>query len=275
MAQSFANYLRYASGPEAAFLGRFVCAACDLDFLCAGLEKIGPDMAIPLSVIGRASTDTGSWADARQADAGDMNAFVKRAGALAEIETFEVRLPERALTADCCRDLRGFTDADVFVELPWAQELYDGLALVADMDWINAKARLTGSTAAAYPSSEQVADFLHGCISLDLVFKLTGGLHHPFPTSDSLTGAKMHGFINVLVAAAMAYENDLSRKELCELLNDSGPASFEFGEKGISWRGEVIGLARIVEVREMFVSIGTCSIDEPLVELGALGLASA
>src|SRR3954468_24676088 len=74
-----------------------------------------------------------------------------------------------------------------------------------------AKVRTGGITPDAIPSSEALAKFIHACARRHLPFKATAGLHHPIRSAQALTEepdsprALMHGFLNVLLASALAW----------------------------------------------------------------------
>ncbi|MFX4589154.1 hypothetical protein ABTB15_19430, partial [Acinetobacter baumannii] len=77
-----------------------------------------------------------------------------------------------------------------------------------------AKIRTGGIKPEAIPSPTEVAAFIKACAKLQLAFKATAGLHHPIRAVRALTydqdapRAVMHGFINVLMAAAFAWSGE-------------------------------------------------------------------
>ncbi|MET0930209.1 MAG: hypothetical protein ABWX74_11855 [Aeromicrobium sp.] len=126
----------------------------------------------------------------------------------------------------------------VFVERSWDEPLDvpDGAML---------KLRCGG---AHVPSSCQLGEAIAHCVRNRVPFKLTAGLHHAVRTSGE------HGFVNVLAAVWAAMEGS----DPVPLLLEDDPEALEIGD--------------LAAVRELFCSIGTCSIDEPLTDLRALGL---
>ncbi len=272
MAPAVANYIRTLQGDDEWFLGRFVCASTQLNDLKAALLQIPDAPEIPVSVIGRANDNLDGWHSALEHDAKTMTDFVKSAGDLAVIEAYEVRIPSHKNIEACIRDLNSFQDVDVFVELPWGMGIDDSLAALAETEWLCAKARTGGPTPGAFPAAAELAEFLHGAVGLDLSFKLTAGLHHPFPKHDRETGARMHGFINVLAACAFALSEDMSRSELEDLLLTQSSDAWSFTDKQLRWCDSTVSIEDIEDSRELFWSIGSCSPKEGLDELGALGL---
>jgi hypothetical protein len=267
------NYLHYIHGPEKWITGRFVCAASKLPDLARELAEHPEEPFVPVAVVGSASKDRHEWEHALSHDAQAMNKFLEDADGHAEIETFEIKVPDTEHLAQYAVDLRGFNNVDVFVELPWNENLNDGLALLAETEWLGAKGRTGGLEAAAFPSSQLLAGFLQGCANLDLQFKLTAGLHHPFPRQDPDTGGRMHGFLNVAAALALLHGNDLTQTEIAAILDENDPRAFSFSA-GVTWRWQEASADDLQAVREIFVSFGSCSIEEPLEDLSQAGLIS-
>lgn len=122
-----------------------------------------------------------------------------------------------------------------------------------------AKIRTTGL------SSGHMANFLLGAAGRRLPFKATAGLHHALRSG-------MHGFLNVFAAAVFAWQG-ADRAALLTLLDETDPQSFEFQDDGLRWRGRRVSTAQIEEARREFAhSFGSCSFEEPVSELRALGL---
>jgi len=140
-----------------------------------------------------------------------------------------------------------------------------------------AKVRTGGLTSEAIPPSSELADFLAQAAALRRPFKATAGLHHPIRSDRALTYASgsprgvMHGFVNVFVAAALAWHGG-KRDLLLDVLNETDPSSFEFGEEQLRWREQALGTAQIARARRDFAhSFGSCSFEEPIADLRELG----
>lgn len=137
-----------------------------------------------------------------------------------------------------------------------------------------AKIRTGGVTAAMIPSVEAVADFIHSCAERRLPFKATAGLHHPIRAEQPLTyepnppRAVMHGFLNVLLAAAFAWHG---RRDITPVIAETDPTAFRFDDRGY-WRDDSLTGAEIAAARADFIhAFGSCSFDEPVHDLKALG----
>src|SRR5262249_54443685 len=75
------------------------------------------------------------------------------------------------------------------------------------------KGRWGGLGASAFPSPEQVAFALVACRDAGVPLKATAGLHHPLRHFDAGVKAKMHGFLNVFGAGALAHARRLDEAE--------------------------------------------------------------
>ena len=109
---------------------------------------------------------------------------------------------------------------------------------------------------ARVPSVQEVADFIRRCRSQGLRFKATAGLHHALPTNGE------HGFLNLLAACVFGDEEAMLATREIEL----DPESFRAGGRS----ADPGTCARVR--RDLFASIGSCSFEEPLGELRALGI---
>jgi hypothetical protein len=266
------NYLRYAHGHQKWIMSRFVCSSGKLPELARELAEHPEEPFVPVTVIGQVSHDRKTWEHALTHDSEAMNRFLKEVENHAEIEAFEIRVPDHEHLESYVRDLKGFDNVDVYVELPWAAAMSDSLGLLAESQWLRAKGRTGGLEPSAFPSGELLAGFLQQCSHLDVPFKLTAGLHHPLPQHDKASGGEMHGFLNIAVAMALIFEHELTRGEIEGVLAEKSSSAFAFTDDEISYKDMKASLDDAVEARELFVSYGSCSIDEPIEDLQKMGL---
>jgi hypothetical protein len=125
------------------------------------------------------------------------------------------------------------------------------------------------------PAVEDVAAFIVACAERRLPFKATAGLHHPIRALHALTydsdapRAIMHGFVNVFLAAAFAWHGE---RKIEPILAETDANAFHFDERA-RWRDKSLDANQIREARQQFAhSAGSCSFDEPVHDLEALGL---
>jgi hypothetical protein len=138
---------------------------------------------------------------------------------------------------------------------------------------LGAKLRCGGATAEAFPSVEETGAFIDRAVREHRVpFKATAGLHHPIRRHDEQLGVTMHGFLNVLAAAAFALAGKDEAYVQRVLAAEDAP-QFSFGERGLSWNGELLSIEDLRATRERaFVAYGSCSFTEPTGDLQALGM---
>jgi hypothetical protein len=106
------------------------------------------------------------------------------------------------------------------------------------------------------PSAGEVAEFVRRCRDEGTRFKATAGLHHALPTDGE------HGFLNLLAACVFGDEEAMLATRDIELDAESFRAN-----------GHAAGAAECARVRrDLFASIGSCSFEEPVGELRALGI---
>jgi hypothetical protein len=104
-------------------------------------------------------------------------------------------------------------------------------------------------------------------------FKATAGLHHPIRHHDPGLAVMGHGFLNVFGAGLLAHEHGLKAADLQKILEDEMAASFVFDDNGFQWRSHRVGNDSMRKLRERRItSFGSCSFEEPLQDLGELGL---
>jgi len=142
----------------------------------------------------------------------------------------------------------------------------------ADSPTFGYKLRTGGVTADAFPTSSQIARALVTPATHQVPIKFTAGLHHPLRMHRDEVKTKMHGFLNVLGAAALAAEYKWDSRQTALMLEDENADSFSFTDEFFAWREWKIDVKRLRDRRKFVTSFGSCSFDEPREDLRALGL---
>ena len=161
-----------------------------------------------------------------------------------------------------------------FFEMSLDQDIRGMLATLVGSD-AGAKVRTGGIRPELYPSTAGLADFIIQCAKADVPFKATAGLHHPLRNHNDAVGAMQFGFLNVFLAALVAADADgeLTVDDLSPLLTRCDLDGIEFTSDGVTVDGEAYDLAAIEDARIAFaLSFGSCSYDDPVTDLAALGL---
>jgi hypothetical protein len=181
------------------------------------------------------------------------------------LSLLEYPLPADApdLAAEAQRVIDVLPPVEGYVELPRVAQWPAALAVLADSPY-GAKLRTGGTTATAFPSEAEVARFLEACVLNEVPFKCTAGLHHAVRHTDAGTGFEHHGFLNVLLAVEAA-AHGAGLREVENLLAERDAAE-------LARRAERLDPTEAVIARSFFVAFGSCSFDEPVEDLLALGL---
>src|SRR5271155_877544 len=212
------NYSAYRASDEAWMLGRFVVPAQRLgEFSSAFAEACCDERVTPwlLSVLstGDAAEDT-DLVSSFSEGAAFLDAIELKASNAVQVEEHLDAMP---------------SDMPAYVEVT-AQQI-DGVLPVLKKSGVRAKIRTGGIAADLIPSAQEIAHFLFGCAKGKVPFKATGGLHHPLPSMQKLTydeksaSAVMHGFVNVFVAATVAYQG-ASVDEMIDVLKQQSSTAF-------------------------------------------------
>lgn len=252
------NYLEYSSGRHVAALGRFIVNLDRID----ELRSIAGDSfgRFRLSVV---ATENADWDKlvAQVRDGAPIDAVEIKCGSAAEIDRISRAIP---------RDLKGFFEIGM-------DEAGRDLLKTVVAAGAQAKIRMGGVVADAFPSSSVVAQMLQALAELRVPFKATAGLHHPVRSRRPLTyqpqssQGVMHGFVNLCCAAALMYFGG-DRKEPEAVLEEQDPSAWRIKPDAIHWRDRSWNADQVSEMRSRFLfSIGSCSFEEPIRDLESLG----
>lgn len=237
------DHRAWRASSRAGTVGPFVCSAGRLDELAA----LGADFPVSVTV---------------PASVGDPGLAAVLAREDLHIVAVEVPLSAAGWDELVAAARR----TTVYVEVPLA-DLTPELAQRLASAGLRLKLRTGGAEAAMFPTAAALADGIVTAVAAGLPFKLTAGLHNAVRHRDDGTGFEHHGFANVLAATAAAARG-ATFAEVARILDttDAGAVTDLVGR---------LSAAETAAVRERFLSFGTCSIQEPLDDLAALGLLPA
>ena len=266
------NYHRYRAGDTAWALGRFILPAGRLrQFEHAAADCLpGPPGVQPWLLGALVGTDVAADLQA----VAQFNQRYAPSGA-ARVDTVEAK----ASSADAIRETMHLMPRDVqaYVEVPIDPDPASLVATIARLGG-RAKVRTGGVTRDAFPPTAGLLRFIQACVRAGVPFKATAGLHHPFRAEYRLTyeedspAGPMFGFLNLFLAAAFLAAG-MEETETAQVLEETSPAAFEFGQHGVSWRDHRIGPEALAGARrDVIISFGSCSFTEPIEELQALNL---
>lgn len=173
-----------------------------------------------------------------------------------ELSVAELPLPDPGPTFQLACELTAATDRGKLLTAI-AERRTEGQRVIA-------KYRTGGTSAAAFPSEREVADVITEAARVDVPLKFTAGLHSAVRFTDAETGFEHHGFLNLLVAVALARRGADRSAVLGAVAERRADAvAAEVG----SWSPAEVGNARAG-----FRSFGCCGVEDPVADLVALGL---
>ncbi len=268
--QAARNFVNYLHGPDAWILGKFVVPAGQISHL-QDLLRTNPEashLSLPLSVLLGAEPQ-------RDAELVRKMIAANEASSVVSVDAIEFRPGSPSMIAEIYAALP--KNVPVFCEVPVAEYLPDWLAAIRRAGW-SAKIRAGGVTPELFPSSPKVAEFIVQCQRHGVPFKATAGLHHPVRSERSLTYEPnsacgvMHGFLNVFLGATFV-ECGISTEQLIQILDDTQAENFKFSGQSAYWNKLFVSVDDLVTTRQRFaISFGSCSFEEPVLELQQLGL---
>lgn len=274
-----AQFVAHRAQPEAWMLARFVVPATQAGALAALLS----DAPVELALLGTGGADTPALLAALDADLAAFDAL-RSLHPHVSVAAYEVRMPADALAAgavaarlvEAVATRTSERALPVYLEVPLGEATRDRLpALLAPMAGasVGVKYRTGGLTADAFPSCAALADALNAALAESVPFKCTAGLHHPVRMHRDEVGARMHGFLNVFGGAALVHAGALDPKRLANVLADEDAAAWGWTDDGgLRYRDASAPADAVRRARRLAASFGSCSFDDPVDDLRALGL---
>lgn len=272
MRDAVARYADYRGCSESWALGRFVVPVARLDEFASALATVGAaaqEWRLSALLGEEPAMDAHRIRSFNAVNAG--SAFIDSA----EMKAAGSPSAARQTIAAAVEQLPPSTR--LFIELPLGDELPGFMAAVA-IEHAGAKVRTGGVTPEAFPNVRHLAQFLLCCAQHNAQFKATAGLHHPWRGRYALTyepqspATTMFGFLNVLVAAAVARKGG-TLGEVADVLEIERGSDVQFGDDDIRWRNWRMQTQDLLETHSTFaLSFGSCSFEEPLADLRRLTL---
>lgn len=271
MADAVPAHAEHRRAWYAPLVGPFLCPASRLAEL-AELAELAGATGTPLGVGVIVDTGTGGIEPAVASVRADPLLVLRSIDVPLRGEPLAEAARRAAIALDAAlNDLRDDVAGDVaaewdglpaYLEVPRGPGWRRAMEAVAETGY-RAKLRTGGVTPDAFPSEAEVAAFILACLELDVPFKFTAGLHRAVRnTTDD--GIEQHGFVNVLLAVADALDG-ADGPTIERTLADRDAAR-------ITARAGALPSGRAAGVRSWLASYGSCSIEEPVDDLLALGL---
>jgi hypothetical protein len=285
VASALAVDARVRAGAYEWIVGRFVAPAAKLGEIDAALRRAAPGAVqkLPLSAIvdaAHVARDVARIAEAldapeRRIDAASLELRLPTDG--------DGDLPRKLLRMVAEIDASGLPRATaIYLEFPFGPDFRAHMATIFDaiagarahsLCPVFAKMRCGGVTADAVPAIDDVAIAIGTLRALGIPFKATAGLHHPVRGRVESAGFVMHGFLNVIGAALLDHALDLDERTRHAVVGERRAAAFRLGDGAFAWGELEIDAQQIAQARTHAIhSFGSCSVDEPVDDLKALGV---
>jgi hypothetical protein len=271
------NQAEYVRSPDTWMLGAFVLSIEQFDAAKQLLSQFDAQHPLRVAALGPKTASANAFLEALEETDAAICSLSRHNVDLISISHLEMFLPHDVNVASLQEARSILGDLAVFWEAPpdraeQTLALLAGFNSDADSATFGYKLRTGGVTADAFPTSPQIAKALVTPATHQLPIKFTAGLHHPLRQYREEVQTKMHGFLNVLGAAALAAEHRWDTNQTARMLEDENVDSFSFTDDFFAWREWRIDTKRLQYRRRFVVSFGSCSFDEPREDLRALNL---
>lgn len=302
--QAFKNYLRYQNEADAWILAKFICPVKmlkDLLIYKKDLQDNIPD--ISLTVIPSAVETSDGYLETFFEEIQEIKLFLQKMEQNIRIEALEIRIFPALLTIDSSPALHlflneiykrlisaGILNVTLFFELNQSGRWADRIKHFAEeivlfnqnmieneksVQYSSAglKLRCGGEKPENVPAPEEVAHSIYTCAIKGIPFKATAGLHHPLRHYDTALRTKVHGFLNIFGSALLAFHHQLNSSEIQSIILEEDPTQFIFNGDLFQYKQWHIHTDQIQTLRkELVISFGSCSFDDPREDLVELGL---
>jgi hypothetical protein len=270
MPEAVINYATYRNSNYSWMLGRFVVPVGRLDeFQESAVDFVSRDAVNTW----RASVVAGENLYEKLKRVEDFNAE-NAPGIICD--TLEIKAGTEALIENAVKLLP--PNVTGYFELGPGENLGDLVATLA-ITGQRAKIRAGGVTNESFPLTSDVIRFVRACVAANVPFKATAGLHHPIRCFRPLTyennspSGTMHGFLNLFLMTGFAREG-YRVSFLEDVMEEEFEEVFQFDDQTATWRDEYsLNIWQLEALRTKGIqSFGSCSFDEPVSELQALGV---
>lgn len=286
LGEAVRNYVQYRNQPDQWMLSRFVCPAALLKELARFPEwRTVTHQPSRISVLGKSGQSVSEFLKSLHEIGESVREFQVQMADVARIDTFEVRVGADWLYPHAADELGGailqpfsesnreFAPKVGFYEVEfgssWRASIAQLVGLMANNEERSSglKVRCACTNASGIPSAEDLAVAIVTCRDAGVPLKFTAGLHHPFRQ------APAHGFLNVFCAGVLAQARRMDLSTIERIVAADDPKHFQFADEEIRWMQYSATLEQIAAARrQLVISFGSCSFDEPRDDLRVLGM---
>jgi hypothetical protein len=270
MPEAWRTFERHRGSEESWLTGSFVCPI-------GRLHELAPLPAAHAAPFALSLLLGGTAREMEEAEAA-WESFRQGVATTVEIRAWELRLPRESaadpspwLDRQCL--LPGLAPRFWEAGADWTLAERDNLAFALAHHpgpaAMGLKLRCGGVSAEELPSVERLCQDLFLAARHALPLKLTAGLHHPL--RHQRDGRPMHGFLNLYLAALAARLPHVDEAQLKALLEEEKASAFAVEGQRVRWRDLEWDAVILGGARAWVTGHGSCSVDEPVEDLKALG----
>ncbi len=246
------HFVRYQAGRERWIVSRFVVNAARLE----ELSRLVSSEPYRFAVV----CESGRLDEALA----QIRSFGGRA------DTIEIKFSGGGVREFLAANAAGLSGLDVYIEVPISQ-LNSLILAIRETGYGKVKVRTGGLQSDAFPSADELSKLVCECARAGVPFKATAGLHHPLRHFDAALGVWMHGFLNLFAAACIAHAHNPAEDAVNKIVAEQEFEHFAFADDGMRYKEYWVDIDAIAAARKFVISFGSCSVDEPLEGLAALG----
>lgn len=261
MESALRNYQKYLDGDFSWMMGSFIVPAARLGEFSASFETVccsEQEAPWTLSIVCTGQT------------AQDVRAIEEFQQGAVFIGSLEAKAADARMAKETLEHLPAARSR--YVEFP-PEKASDTLPVLGEYG-ARAKIRMGGVTPETIPGTETVAHFLAACARERVAFKATAGLHHAVRGMRELEPggprAKMHGFVNLFLAAATAFFG-ADELAIAKTLKEEDAGAFRADDDVTRWHDNMLTTDQIEQARTEFaISFGSCSFTEPVEDVKSM-----
>ena len=271
---AFENFLEYSQSGHSWMLSRFISPTSKLKDMKKYLKEKSIDRSISIVAILQPADDIDTYIKQLSPQLKEIDSLPNNVN----IPFFETKAPKSGssnqldiLIPVLREELSSVLYRRLFIESSTDECIR--LDVNNFVDRVGIKVRCGGPSIDLVPSIGSLAEAIMYMAENKIPVKFTAGLHHPILHFDPKLGGMVHGFLNVFMASILAYGNRSNYSLIQSVLSDQDPSNFIFDKNSAYYKDIKIQMEDIQHIRQSYVhSFGTCSFDDPIMDLTSLGI---
>ena len=271
---AFENFLEYSKSDHSWMLSRFISPTSKIKELKKYLKEKSIDSDMSIVAILQPADDINKYIQQLASQLKEIDSLPKHVS----VSFIETKVPKNISPANIDillevlrKELSSIPYQRIFIEVSTDECMQFDVNNFVDR--VGIKVRCGGPSIDLVPSVESLAKTIMYIADNKIPVKYTAGLHHPILHFDPTLGGLVHGFLNVFMASMLAYSNRSNYSLIESVLSDQDPSNFIFDKHSAGYKDKRIHVEDIQHIRQTYAhSFGTCSFDDPIMDLTSLGI---